>query len=348
MSNYKEKTVFVGIDVHKKTYAVTAICDGIVLKRDVLRANPKVLITYLKKRYGSGKIITAYESGFCGFHLHRALEEAGIENIVVHAASIEVSNSRVKTDARDSLKIAQHLSHGKLKCIYIPTAEREDQRAVTRLRETFSKQRTRLANQIKALLFLHGLIADDNRKKVSEKWIKNLSKLELTPGVKYAIEKLTDMWLEYNLKIKEIDSQLKAQATQDNEIDIVYQSTPGVGPISARILANELGDLSQFNNERQLFSYLGLTPSEHSSGDAIRQGHITKQGKPTFRRLLVQAAWTAIRYDKALRETFERIAVRAGAKRAIIGVSRRLIGRIRACFRNKKLYEYNLIEKLAA
>ena len=117
MKDYTGKIIFVGMDVHKKTYSVTAICEGVIVKRDTLKAEPEGLISYLKKRFGSGKIKTAYEAGFCGFHLHRTLEAAGIENIVVHAAGIETSNSRVKTDKRDSLKIAAHLSEGKLRSV---------------------------------------------------------------------------------------------------------------------------------------------------------------------------------------------------------------------------------------
>lgn len=348
MNDYKGKTIFVGIDVHKKTYAVSAICDGRFVKRDVLRANPTILIAYLQKRYSSGTIITAYEAGFCGFHLHRALEQAGIKNIVVHAASLEVSNSRVKTDAKDSLKIAQQLSEGRLRSVYIPSVEQEDRRTVTRLRDTFSKEKTRIGNQIKALLYLHGLIPENNSKKVSEKWIKKLSLLPLTSGIRFSIDMLCASWLEYNNKIKEIETELSKQAEIDCDIDPIYQSAPGVGKTSARILANELGDLSQFKNERQLFSYIGLTPSEHSSGDRIRQGHITKQGKPGIRKILVQAAWTAIRYDKTLKEAYERIRSRAGGKKAIIGVARRLIGRLRACLNGKTIYKHKHFEKLAA
>jgi transposase len=302
MKDYTGKTIFVGMDVHKKTYSVTAICDGIIIKRDTLKANPNDLIAYLKKRFGTGKIKTAYEAGFCGFHLHRALEAAGIENIVVHAAGIETSNNRVKTDKRDSLKIAAHLSERKLRCVYIPTVEREDYRTITRLRDTFSRERSRIGNQIKSLLYLHGLIPADNKKKVSLKWIKSLSQFDMMPGLRFAIEKFAEMWLEFDAKVKEIDIEMKRQAHEDNEIDMVYQSSPGIGPTSARVLANELGDLQQFKNERQLFSYIGFTPSEHSSGEHIRQGHITKQGKPILRKILVQAAWVAIRYDKELRE----------------------------------------------
>jgi len=344
--NYTGKTIFVGIDVHKKTYSVTAICEDLVVKRETLKADPEDLILYLKKRFGEGRIESAYEAGFSGLHLHRKLAEAGIHNIVVHAASIEISNDRVKTDKRDSLKIATHLSHKRLKGIYVPTREREDLREISRLRASFMKARTRIANQIKSLLHLHGLISAYDERKVSEKWIKDLSILDLSPGLKYALEMYVNMWLEYNEKIKEINAKMKEQATEDNAIDKVYQSAPGIGPTSARVLANEMGDLLHFKNERQLSKYIGFTPSEHSSGEHVRQGHITKQGKPYLRKILVQAAWTAIRYDRELASIFERIAFKSGAKRAIIAIARRLIGRIRACFRTNTLYQKITVSEL--
>jgi len=336
--NYTGKTVYIGLDVHKNTYSLTAICDGLIVKRETLMACPEILIEYLRKRFGDGKIESAYEAGFSGFHLHRRLVEAGIHNIVVHAASIEVSKDRVKTDKRDSIKIATHLSQGRLKCIYIPTEEREDFRAVTRVRDSFMKERTRIACQIKALLHLHGLIVANDKRKVSERWINDLSKLKLSSGIKYSLDMHISMWKQFNDKIKEIKTEMKRQAIKDGEVDRVYQSSPGIAGVSARILANELGDLTQFDNERQLFSYLGLTPSEYSSGDHVRQGHITKQGKPILRKILIQVAWTAVRHDKELRTIFERIAAKSGVKRAIVAIARRIIGRIRACFIKKVLY----------
>ena len=99
MQNYTGKKVFLGMDVHKKTYAVTAICDGQIIKRDTLRADPAMLVGYCKKYFVGAEIHSAYEAGFCGFHLHRYLESEGIKNIVVDAAGIEVAvGNRVKTD----------------------------------------------------------------------------------------------------------------------------------------------------------------------------------------------------------------------------------------------------------
>ena len=339
MRDYTNKTIYLGIDVHKKTYAVTVICEGQVVKKDSLKAAPDVLVTYCKKYFVGAKIKSAYEAGFSGFHLHRNLEAAGFENLVVDAAGIEVAvGDRVKTDKRDSLKIATHLFEGRLKGIHVPSQEREDKRAITRLRNTFVKERSRLACQIKALLYQHGLIKADDKKMVCPKWIAQLKKLSLSEGLKYSLNYHMDLWLHIDLKIKEINEEMEKQAQQDGEIELVYRSVPGIGPTSARVLANELEDLLYFNNERRLFSFIGLTPSEHSSGDHVWKGHITRQGKPILRKILTQAAWKAITIDNSLGEIFERLSVKVGKKKAIVGIARRLIGRIRACFKTGELY----------
>lgn len=345
MRNYNGKTIFLGIDVHKKTYAVTAICDGQVVKKGTLKATPLDLIAYCKKFFPGAQVESAYEAGFCGFHLHRCLEAEGIKSIVVDAAGIETAaGNKVKTDKRDSLKIATHLSEGRLKGIHVPSPEREDFRAVTRLRDVFVKDRSRLACQIKALLHQHGLWGPDSTKKVTVKLIKELKAAKQSPGLKFALNHYMDLWLHMDEKVKEIDKEVEKQAKKDQEVEGIYRSVPGIGPTSARVLANELTDMSHFNNERQLFSYMGLTPSEHSSGGHVRQGHITRQGKPLLRKILVQVAWTAIRYDKGLQKIYERIKAKAGGKRAIIGVARRLIGRVRACFRRGELYVFGDFE----
>lgn len=347
MKNYTAKTIYLGMDVHKKTYAVTAICDGQVVKRDTLRADPSILINYCKKYFPGAEIYSAYEAGFCGFHLHRCLMNEGINNIVVDAAGIEVAVAdRVKTDKRDSLKLATHLSLGKLKGIFIPSIEQEDRRAVTRLRDTFVCERSRLACQLKALMYQYGLIGADDERIVSPKWIKELGALKLLPGLKFALSHYCSLWLHVNGKIGEIDQEITTQANQDGPTEMMYRSVPGIGPTSARVLANELGDMSQFNNERQLFSYMGLTPSEHSSGEHIRQGHITRQGRPLLRKILIQVAWKAIKLDNSLRTIYEQLSKRVGGRKAIVGIARKIIGRIRACFRTGELYRIETIKEI--
>jgi transposase len=136
VKDYTQKTVYIGIDVHKKTYAVTAICDGAVVKRDTIAAYPEQLAGYIKKYFSGAIVYTVYEAGFSGFYLHRYLLAQGINNIVTHPASIKVSaRDRVKTDKRDSLKMAKQLSTGELMGISVPNKNRELFRMLTRTRD---------------------------------------------------------------------------------------------------------------------------------------------------------------------------------------------------------------------
>lgn len=339
MEDYTGKKIYLGIDVHKKTYAVTAMCEKLVIKKATMTASPEGLVNFCKKYFSGATIESAYEAGFSGFCLHRVLERHGIKNIVVHAAGIEVaSGDKVKTDKRDSLKIATQLEANRLKGIHVPSEEREEKRALTRVRDIVVEYRMTAANQIKALLHMHGLILPTAKQKVCPKWIESLKKLPMREGIRYALNQLVEMWEQHAKRIKEIDVEMKKQAQEESALETVYRSAPGIGPIGARILANEVEDMSYFNNERQLFSYTGLTPSEHSSGGHVRKGHISRQGKTVIRRVLVLAAWTAIKRDQQLRETYERICKKAGGKKAIVAIARRLIGHIRACFRKECLY----------
>lgn len=340
---YTGKIVYMGIDVHKKTYCCVSVCEGEIVKRDTMPAQAEGLLCYMNKFFPGAVIHSAYEAGFSGFHLHRYLTQNGVNNIVVHPASIEVSSrDRVKTDKRDAKKIAIQLSVQRLDGIYVPSIEQEAKRQVSRMRTHFWQARTRIGAQLKSLLFTQGLIAGSDDTRVCQKWIAQ-KLLEIATGsypqdLYYAVKTYAEEWGDLTAKMKEIESQFKIQAESEIAIHQIYESVPGIGLIHARQLANELGDMSQFRNEKQLYSYTGLTPSEHSSGEHVRQGHITRQGRPVLRKILIEAAWTAITKDPSLREVYNRLSGRGG-KRAIVGVARRLGGRIRSCLLNGKLYE---------
>jgi transposase len=102
--------------------------------------------------------------------------------------------------------------------------------------------------------------------------------------------------------------------------------------------------MKHFSNENKIFSFTGLTPSEHSSGEHKRQGHISRQGRSILRKTLIQAAWRAIHIDPSLEIAFERMARNAGKKRAITGIARRLVGQMRSCFRSNELYRFREAE----
>ena len=158
------------------------------------------------------------------------------------------------------------------------------------------------------------------------------------PGRNVSLTLLAEQWRFATRQLIEMRRLLRDQAKAQEEIEKVYRSVPGIGEVVARTLATELGDMTRFANERALFSYTGLTPSAYSSGASIRRGHISRQGVSRLRHVLVETAWRALPRDPILQAIFERIAATRGKQRAIVAIARRLIGRIRACFRQGTTY----------
>jgi transposase len=340
--DYQDKIIYLGIDVHKRTYSVTVICEGLIVKRDTIAASPAGLVAYLRRCFPGARIRSAYEAGFSGFVLHRILVQNGVENIVVNPASIEVAaNDKVKTDQRDSKKLAEQLCAGRLKAIFVPEPEQELRRQLTRTREQIVRQRARLANQIKSKLYYFGVFGDAlTDRVVSERSLRQIEGLNLGEELAFALRLLIAQWRFLTLQLGELRQTLRGQARADAALEPIYRSAPGIGACGARILANEIGNPAQrFHNERELFKFTGLTPTEHSSGESVRRGHISRQGAARIRHVLVEAAWRAVVVDPALRIAFEQLAARCGKKRAIVAMARKLIGRLRACFKTGTLYE---------
>ncbi|OFZ13430.1 MAG: hypothetical protein A2Z20_08535 [Bdellovibrionales bacterium RBG_16_40_8] len=342
--SYCGEKVFIGIDVHKKTYTFSAWCGGMRVKVATVPAENATFITSLKKWFTGASIRSCYEAGFSGFKLHRDLVAAGIDNIVVNPESIEVAANENKTDKRDSNKMGEQLSTGRLRGIYVPTDEEERARLINRTREQFMKERNRTGHRIKSRLFQFGFIDKDDDRVLSEKYLCEIEALDLPQELKYSLGLLMNHWRYLNQQIDYIKTEMKAQSFDDSYNEAIYQSVPGIGDVSARILSNELGDLSKrFNNQGSLFKYVGLTPSEHSSGERQMRGNIDRQGAARLRKVLIECSWRAIDVDGVLKECFDRIASTRGKKRAIVAIARKLLGRIRACFVTKTEYCIGLV-----
>jgi len=340
--NYKGAKVYIGIDVHKKTYTFSAYCDGAIVKTATVPADSRKFVESLKKWFCGAEIYSIYEAGFSGFKLHRVLESAGIKNRVINPASLEIAaKDKVKTDKRDSKKLAEQLGVGRLKGINIPTEQEELARLITRTRGQVLKDRNRVGHQIKSRLHYFNLIEAEDDRVISDKLLREYEAEDYPSELRLSLQMLIDHWRFLTQQLEDLKIEMKAQSFEDSYNEMVYQSIPGVGDVSARVLSNELGDLSKrFKNQQALFQFVGLTPSEYSSGENQRLGHIDRQGSARVRKILVECAWRAVTIDGALKECFERIAARRGKKRAIVAIARKLVGRTRACFVSG--YEYNL------
>lgn len=340
--DYTGKTVHIGIDVHKKSYSIVAISEDVIVKKWNSKAEPSMLITSLEKYFKGATLRTVYEAGFSGYVLHRALVRAGIRNIIINPASVERAiNDKVKTDRRDAKKLAIQLSHDILKGIRIPSEAEERARLLTRLRDTLVKDKNRIVIRIKSKLFQFGYLGPDDKPKASEPWLLSLEHLPNLPKeLAYVLKQFVSQWLLLNSQLQELKKELRSQSREEEQLrlETIYRSVPGIGEVSSRILSNELGDMRYFSNEKHLFSYLGLTPSESSSGERCRRGGITHCGSSRLRRTLIEVAWMAIKVDINLAEFFLNISTRSNKLIAITAVARKLIGQARACFKNDELY----------
>lgn len=348
IQSYKGQTVYIGIDVHKRRYVVVAQINQVIVKKWSTAAVPEEFAQQLLKFFPEARIKSVYEAGFSGFVLHRVLKSHGIDNIVVHAAAVEVAkHNRVKTDKRDAKKLASQLEAGRLSGIAIPSVEQERGRLLSRTRAQLVKQRAAVKNQIRMKAHQWGLIAPEDQREMSHKLVQELLEQPPCEEFTFALKLHWQVWKTLDEQINQITRELNRQAGQD-PYAATYRSAPGVGTITARVLSNELGNMSRFANERQLFSYTGLTPGEHSSGETVKRGRITKQGNRHLRAILIEAAWRAIRKDPALERFFNHLYPRIGKTKAIVAVARKLIGRIRAAFQKGELYLIAPIAKSAA
>ncbi|MGC9968071.1 MAG: IS110 family transposase, partial [Syntrophobacteraceae bacterium] len=278
-------------------------------------------------------IQVVYEAGCFGFWLHDRLIEHGVDCMITPPSLIpQESGNRVKTDRRDSRKLAHLLAKGLLKRVFVPGKKECYHRQVVRRRRQLIGDRTRVQNRIKAELRFYGINISEPIGKWTKGFMENLNKIRFED--KFMQESFNRLLEQYRFLTEQIEKQnsliheLSEKELYRDRAEIL-KSVPGIGTIAAMELLLELQDVSRFRQADQLAAYVGLTPSQYSSADKIRMGRITKVGKHSVRAILVQVAWQLIRKDQAMREKYERIKIRSGAKRAIVAIARTLFLRVR-------------------
>jgi len=350
VSNYKQfipagKTVFVGIDLHQKNWHVTAIVDDQEVFNGSMPPEPEAFFKFLS-RFEHNPISVAYEAGCFGFWLYEILMNSGIECTVTPPSLLPVeSGNRVKTDRRDSRKLTHLLSKGLLKEVWVPSLQQLAHRQVIRRRRRFIGDRVRVQHRIKSELRFFGALFPIPRGKWSADLVCRLKAMRFDDL--FQQQSYDHLLEEYDYLCKLIEKQnrvLKQLSTTEPYAEQVelLKTIPGIGPITAMEILLELGDITRFARGEQLAAYVGLTPSQYSSGENIRMGRITKTGKASLRGTLIEAAWRAIIKDLVLRTVFENLKVRCGKKRAIVVDARRLLLRARRILLDQR--PYSLIE----
>ncbi len=334
--------VSIGIDVHQWSWHVTALVEDEKVFSGAIPAEYAAL-TSLLERFEDCELRAAYEAGPCGFGLYDALEQDGIHCIVTPPSlmPMEIGN-RVKTDRRDSLKLARLLAAGMLRRVFVLTEEQRAHRELVRTRRQLVTHRAAAMMQIKMKLLFHSLrVPRGARDAWSGRYVAALRALPYPfPALRITIEALLTTFEELKTKIAGLNREIQALARSETYRERVKLLTtvPGIGVLSAMEILTELGDVARFRSNEALASYLGLTPSEFSSGESVRQGHITRCGNARLRSTLVEDCWCLVRIDPAMRKKYERIKRFRGGKRAIVAIARTLAGRIRHILLHREPY----------
>jgi transposase len=333
----ENQTVFCGIDIHKKFWVLCYLCNGEVVEKHVIPGELNALIHHTRRLYHSAsRIKFVYEAGFSGYWLQRQLTGMGYECIITPPSRIPTHPDKVKTDKRDAKKLARYLSGGLLKEVYVPSPSIEADRQLLRLREGNKKKLTRVKNQINSLLHLHGLMW---RRESGCRWTRRfvmwLKGLEFEEeNFRYILDQYLSEYYFLRDQIACITRRIRGLALSDvySKNYKYISSCKGIGLITAMTFLVELCDMDRFRDSMHFSSYLGLTPGQYTSGEHVRLGHITHEGNAHLRGVLIESAWTVIRYDLFLREKYDRIKARGtNGKKAIVAVARSLAIRLRRC-----------------
>jgi len=289
--------VFVALDVHKDSIVIGAAQAGSrVPARQVGRTAHEVnkLLKALAKLGAPSEVHVVYEAGPTGYGLQRALAARGYRCQVIAPSLIpRRAGERIKTDGRDCLKLAESSRSGDLRAVWVPDPAHEAIRDLSRARDDAVTARTQARHQLRSFLLRH-----DRRYPRKTAWTAAFHRWLAT--LNFGPDGAQTAFIEYQLAVQAADQRVE-RLTQAligsiagwrfEPVVQALQALRGVAAVSAIGLVAEIGDLARFEHPRKLMGYLGLVPSEHSSGERTARGSITKTGNAHARRLLVEAAW---------------------------------------------------------
>jgi transposase len=274
----------------------------------------------------------------CGHYpwFERLLGELGIELWLGDAAKVRASVVRKqKTDRRDAEHLLTLMRENRFPRIWVPSLEERDVRQLLVHRHKQVQARTRVKNQLQAIALSQGM--QKKRKLWSQSGRAELEKLELLPYAAGRREQLLHRLDQLEQEIAGLNRQVEEEVKQRAAAQRLM-THPGVGPVTALAMVLTLGPAERFASGKQVASYFGLIPSEHSSGGRQQLGHISKQGSSFMRFLLVEAGQSAARYDPELGRFYRRLAVRKHRALAKVAVARKLAVRLYLMLREEWNY----------
>ena len=342
--NFKGKTVSIGIDMHKKSWRITALVEGDIVLGITLASPTYDAFEKILARFKGNNVRIVYEAGPGGFDLYDRLTDDGIKCIVTPPSLIPTeSGNRVKTDKKDSLKLAQMLERNMLKAVWVFSPEERAHRQLVRTRRQILNHRSDVMRQIKSLLLFNSIeIPFKSTQHWTGVFMNWLMKLDLGhEALNRSLKAQVDLFNYLNAEKKMLTKDVLQLAKDEKYAQRVelLKTIPGIGPLSAIEILVEIQEITRFKTADELAAFLGLTPSQYSTGEYIRMGHITHAGNARVRTTLVESSWTLIGKDPEMGRKYEKIKNKRGGKKAIVAVARNLGGRIRRILLDQVPYQ---------
>jgi transposase len=340
----RDYDIFGGLDVDKKSMAITFRDHGTMRKSLKLPYSGRQLLNYTRKHFPGQRVAFVYEAGPTGFGLHDELTAAHYRCLVVSPSTVPTApRPRVKTNRLDSNKLSEGLRGGQLRSIHVPATSYRELRHLVQLRDTQVAQLRATKCRIKSLLLYEGIPFPAANGKWSGQVLRQLEALPCSRAVRFKLDQLIDAMQFHFQSAARIQKEIRHYCQNSLELrqSIGFLvSLPGVGSITATHALARLGDWRQISNVRKIAGFLGLVSSEHSTGDKENRGEITRIGDSRLRNKLIQCAWTAIRKDPELRAFYRRIYQRqpkkVAARKAIVAVARKLTMRMYAVLKEQR------------
>jgi transposase len=342
-----DATTFVGLDVHLRTFAVAvARRDRPIEDRGIHEHTPKSLERVLRRIGPLETLWVCYEAGPCGFAPYRQLTSLGVRCTVVAPALIpKPAGKRVKTDRIDAARLAQVLRNGEAPAIHTPSPDDEALRDLCRLREAALGDLHRARQRLAKFLHRKGIVEPAKPTRWMPKWWAWLDTVVLPLAQeRVALQLMRTAIGQAQTQLDDATLALETAAAAHPLYPVMeaLDALHGVGLLTAITLVAEVGDFRRFDSAREVMGYVGLVPSEHSSGERQRRGGITKTGNARLRRVTIEAAWHYVRAinplpdgtDPAIVEARARLhrryhrLVRRGkpAQVAVVAIARELLG----------------------
>lgn len=319
-------TRFVALDVHRK-YVVVGAVDArqhVVLtpRRFGFEAFEEWAPTHL-----TSSDAVVLEASSNAWLLYDQLKPFVADVVVAHPQAVKlIAAARVKTDSRDTIKLASLLAANLIPAVWVPPTEVRELRALVAHRKRLVQQRTQAGNRLHGVLHRHNLILPAGKPFAAHQrdwWLR----LDLPPSEKLRVQQDLSLLQSLEELVKEVEAELGRLSTCElwvKQVPFLVQ-LPGLGVLSVMSVLAAIGEITRFPSAKHLVGYAGLGESRHDSGETHRGGHITKEGRSDLRGVMVEAAWVAVEHHPHWKAQFERLGTRIGKQKAIVAIARKLL-----------------------